>query len=439
MVPTPTDGRPGRGRGVLENSAINLMGLVAGSLFGVASGWITARVLGPAGVGVLAVVFGLIEFGRGLTNFTHNPSILEVHRGRDPGAVWGTSLVLKFVGALVFVALVASLSPLLAETFRVPAVAIILTSFLLVVGAFQEVGTARWEAENRMVQRNLLVASGPFVGFLAVLAFVAAGRYDVYAAVLTSIIGTTAMSLGFLSVWPDARAMRYDGAVASYLIRYGSRLVAATFLTQALLWTDTLMVSGILGNASAGVYNVVFQITFVMVTASTAVGVALLPAMSELRGRGEDTSLAYHRGTLLALGLSLLLAAVLAPAGPLILRLYGPGFEGGYPALLVLLLFGVTAASSVPAQSMMMVHDRAGTLTLLSFAMAAVNIPVNYLLIGKLGILGASIATTVVFALGMLATWTIVHRTTGAWPLSRSTFAEARTVPARLARRLRRR
>lgn len=422
LTPSPAEGRA---PGILQNSALNIGGLVAASLFGLVSGIITARVLRQETVGVLAVVFGIIEFGRGLTNFTHNPSILEVHRGRPEGAVFGTSLVLKYVGAILFVLLTLVFAPYVAPVFRVPSWAIVLTSALLLVGAFQEIGTARYEAANRMLERNLLVTLGPLVGLLSVLAFVAVGRYNVYTAITTSLIGTSAMSFAFLVHWRH-RKLRWDGAIARYLVAYGSRLVLATFLTQALLWTDTLLVSHLLGNAEAGVYHIVFQMAFLMVTVSVAIGVAVLPAMSELAGRGAQTAAAYHRGTILAGTITAAIGAFFVVAGwPILHFVYGPAYAEGYPTLLVLVLFGLAGSLLVPAASLLTVHGKAGILTLLSLAQAVINVPICYLLTARYGILGAASATTTVFVVGLLVTWWLAHRVTGAWPFSREATREA--------------
>lgn len=423
-TPLVPDATAGRKPGILENSALNLAGLVAASALGALSGLITARTLGEEAVGILAVVFGLVEFGRGLTNFTHTPSILEVHRTGNEGAVFGTSLWLKLIGAFLFVCVAAAAAPSLAGIFRVPALAIVLTSTLLIIGAYQEVGTARFEAANEMLVRNVLVAIGPIVGLAAVVLYVVAGRYNIYTAVTTSLLGTAAMSAAFMARWRP-RDLRWDGRVARYLTTYGGKLVLSSFLTQVLLWTDTLMISALLGNASAGVYNVVFQLTFVMVTASVAIGVALLPALSELASRGADTTFAYQRGTLLALGLSLAIGSLYVLLGPLLLSLYGPAFVDGYLPLVVLTVFGTAAALVVPAQSMLTVHGRATALMLLSLVQAVINVPLNFLLIGRYGILGASVATTSVFLVGLLATWWLVHRSVGAWPLSVAAVREA--------------
>jgi PST family polysaccharide transporter len=424
------------GPSIMENSAVNVAGLLLANGLSALGGLVTANLLGAQNVGILAVAFGLVEFGRSLSSFTHNPSILEYHRNPDPGTVFGTSLLLKVIGSTLFVALAATLDAPLSALFDLPRHALTLTSFVILLGSFSEIGTARLEAEHKVVRRNLILALGPAVGLLAVGVYILAGKYDLYAAIVTSLVGTGVMAIAFALTWPRPWGFRFDPKVARYLVGYGSRIVVTGVLAQVLIWTDTLMISYLRGNEDVGVYNVAFQLTFVMVVASVSVGTALLPAMSQLAGRGESTALAYQRGTLLSLGLGLLLGLLYVVAGPLLLRLYGAEFVGGYVPLLVLTVFGLAGALAVPAASALTVHGRAGTLTLISLAQAILNVPLNYVLINALGVTGAALATTTVFVGGTLVTWYFVKRITGAWPLSREVFREARVlVRAKVGRR----
>jgi O-antigen/teichoic acid export membrane protein len=186
------------------------------------------------------------------------------------------------------------------------------------------------------------------------------------------------------------------------------------------------MVSYLLGNAAAGLYQIVFQLSYIVVTASIAIGVAVLPAMSELAGRGEDTAAAYHRGTLLATALAIGAAVFFALAGPFILHfVYGLTFFEGYAALIMLSLFGAAASLLVPAVSLLTVHHRAGTLTLVSLAQAIINVPLGYVLTLRYGILGAASATTGVFVIGLIVTWWLAHHLTGSWPYSAQATREA--------------
>lgn len=424
-----------QGPGVFTNSVANLLGRVAGYAFGVISGILAARHFDDVGVGILAVTFGLVEFGRALSNFTHNPSILAYHRGESAEKVFGTSLILKIVGSLLFTALAALAAPTLSGVFDVPPIAIVLASLGLALGAFYEVGAAKFEADNRMLLSNVLLSVGPAVALASAILFILAGKFTIYTSIVSTIVAVGAMSVAFVVAWRGPWRFTYDREIAGYLVRYGSRIVATTLLSQALIWTDTLMVSWLRGNAEAGVYNIVFQLTFVMVTASVSIGIALLPAMSRLGGRREETTLAYQRATILSLAIAVALGLGVVIAGRLILAIYGSAFVEGYPALLVLVVFGIAGALVVPAATLLTVEGHASALTALSFAQAVLNLVLNYWLVSAYGYFGAALATTGIFLLGTAATWWLVHHYTGALPFSRQVNAEAWTLARKALRR----
>lgn len=425
-LPQTLPGTPDEGPGIVANSAVNIAGRVVGGGLSALSGFITAYALGPTVSGTLAVIFGVVELGRGFSNFTHNPSIMEVHRGKDPNTVFGTSLGLKLGGAGLLLLTLAIFGPWLGDVFDVPYPALLLASLVLMAGTFFEVGAARLESENRMVLSNLLLASGPIVGLGLVLAFWAAGRLDVYTSILATLVANVTMSIGFALTWKGPFRFRFERTEAWYLLHYGSRLVAATFLTTALIWTDTLLLSYLKGNHDTGVYQAAFNMTFVMVTLSVSIGVALVPSLSRLAGRGDSTVLAYQRGTVLALVLSVALALAYVLLGKWMLSLLRYDFVEGYPALVILTIFGIAGALAVPAASILTVHGHANWLMFLSLGQLVVNIPLNILLISYWGFVGAATATTIVFATGTICSWLLVKRAIGAWPLSREVFLELR-------------
>lgn len=425
---TPTNSAipPDEGPGIVANSAYNIAGRVVGGGVSALSGFLTLRLLGPGPAGVLAVVFGFTELGRGLTNFVHNPSIMRVHQGKDATRVFGTSLTLKLVGAGLLVLALATAGWWLAPTFDVPYAALVLASLVMLVGILYEVGAARLESENRMVASNVILASGPVVGLLAIAGLALAGRLNVYTSIAATLLANVTMSVGFVLAWRGPLRLGWDREEASFFMKYGSRLVLSTFLTTALMWTDTLMVSYLRGNYDTGIYQAAFNLSFLMVSLSVSIGVALVPAIARLAGRGHETDLAYQRATLLALVLSVTMALAYLLLGKWLLWLAGEEFVPGYPALLVLTLFGVAAALAVPASSMLTVHGHANWLIALGAGQLAANVGLNFIFIREWGILGAAWATTLVFVLGTLVSWVLVRRAIGAWPLSREVVRELR-------------
>lgn len=418
--------------GIFRNSAINIAGLVFANGFGALAGLLVARTLGAEAVGILAVAIGLVEFGRTLSNFTHGPSIIAYHRDGEAAGVFGTSLILKGVGAGLWIALAFLTAPWIEATFHIPAWAFLLASLTLAVGIPYEIGVAWLEADNLMLRRNAVMLTGPVVNLAIVVGLVFLGDLSVRAVIVASLAGTLAMSFAASTRIVSLR-LQFDAPTARWMAVYGFQLLATAILTQALIWTDTLMISALVGNSAAGIYNVIYQLTFLMVTASAAIGTALMPALSSLAGRGLDTSAGYARGTLLTLSLSAILAVGYVLAGPFVLALYGPEFTAGYPALLVLIVFGLAAALAVPPGSLLAVHGHARAMVWLGIGQVLLNTILNYVLIRQIGILGAAIASTVAAVLGLVTIWWLAHRYTGAWPLNRVVLREAWALLSRRA------
>lgn len=431
------EAEPRAGPGVFQNSIINVVGLVAIHGIGALAGLVSAKVLGPFYVGVLAVAFGIGEFGRAISACTHIPSIVQYHAGKPAGVVFGSSLAVKVLLGGLFLGLVVAALPLLSSTFSIPSLLMVMATSVLVFGSIFEVGAARLEAENKMVRSNLVLASGSIVMITGISALALLGELTIYTSAATTITANLVMSvLAFRFARPSGR-LAVDRRLAVEMTKQGLRIVSASLLTQGLLWTDTLLVSYLLGNEQAGIYNIVFIMTYAMVLASSAMGVALVPALSRLAASGQDTSTGYHRGTIIALAMSGAMAVLYVLSGKLLLGLYGDPYVAGYPALIVLTVFGVAAALTVPAATMLTIHGRAGLLSILSLAQLVVNVPLNYYMIQHYGILGASIATTAVFCMGTILSWSAVRITLGAWPMSLAAIREARAFALAQLDRLR--
>jgi O-antigen/teichoic acid export membrane protein len=95
----------------------------------------------------------------------------------------------------------------------------------------------------------------------------------------------------------------------------------------------------------------------------------------------------------------------------------------------VLTLFGLSASLSVPATSMLNVHGHAGTQTAISLALLVTHLVLSVFLLQRFGLLGGAVATTIVFAVGTLATWRKVREYTGAWPFGADAIREALAEP----------
>ncbi|WP_156386768.1 lipopolysaccharide biosynthesis protein [Aureimonas sp. Leaf454] len=127
---------------------------------------------------------------------------------------------------------------------------------------------------------------------------------------------------------------------------------------------------------------------------------------------------------------SLAVAGAMLVGGELLLGLFGPDFETGFPLLFVLVA-GVLARASVgPAESVLTMSGEQKACAGVYVATIVVNIALNILLIPALGLFGAALATSSAMIFEALALHAMARRRLG---LVLFVFARQVRVPSRTA------
>jgi O-antigen/teichoic acid export membrane protein len=178
-------------------------------------------------------------------------------------------------------------------------------------------------------------------------------------------------------------------------------LFFVTGLHLVLSQTDILMIGVLMDAKQAGIYAVASRCAGLLAIGLTAVNAIAAPLISELYSTGKHQQL-QKMITLAARGVfvfTLVVGIFLVFSGEFLLSLLGQEFVIGYNPLLILLMGQVVNALSGSVGFLMTMtgfHNQAvwilGVSTLL-------NIVLNILLITKLGLIGAAIATAVTTAL----------------------------------------
>ena len=100
---------------------------------------------------------------------------------------------------------------------------------------------------------------------------------------------------------------------------------------------------------------------------------------------------------------SLAMAAAVLAIGKPVLLVFGPGFDAGYPLLVVLVLGGVARASVGPAESLLTMSGNQNVCAAVYGAALAVNVGLNLLLIPYWGLWGAAVSMALAMAAAVLA------------------------------------
>ncbi|HEY3354737.1 MAG TPA: polysaccharide biosynthesis C-terminal domain-containing protein [Polyangia bacterium] len=379
-------------------------------LVGIAVVFVTARVLGPDGRGVLVAAVAWT----GLVGSLAGLSLGQVtqHRaqaGRAEGwlaRALGTLLVLA--AALTLLGLLVSGGVYLATGGRlvrgVPPSLLLLAFGTVPFLIWEEYGSNLLTITGRLRTYNLGQVAGRTLtlGLLVVLVILL--RYGVGGALVALVGGQAVVALvGIGALWRGAGGRpRFSFAETRALLGGALRLHLNTVGAFVLAQANVLMLNHYRGQAEVAWYQLALQMIMVLVMVPQATTLVLYSRMAEL---GPDRLWPEQRRRgLEVLGAMVVLGTVAFFAGPpLITALAGPGFAptGTIFRQLLPALVGLSLAQIMTPQ--WIGRGLFATSTALTLATVVVNLAANVVLIPRYGIAGAVWATLIAYV-GVAAT-----------------------------------
>ncbi|MGB3478338.1 MAG: oligosaccharide flippase family protein [bacterium] len=177
---------------------------------------------------------------------------------------------------------------------------------------------------------------------------------------------------------------------------------APLFLSAISLWSldkmDRFFIGGYLGANDVGIYSACYSLSGVVLLSLAPFQITLLPKISELWGNNKETAQRYlHYSLKVFLILSFLsIAALVALSKPILLLLSNAEIAAD-STFLTLLIGGGLILWGVSVMQIMILHGekKTGTIGIIRFISAILNIVLNLLLIPNFGIEGAAIATLI--------------------------------------------
>jgi O-antigen/teichoic acid export membrane protein len=250
-------------------------------------------------------------------------------------------------------------------------------------------------------------------GTLLVMVMVAVVLLGLHADAPRIMMATLVGSVGALALASMAVRKFRPGALSAAVPEYAAatwRQTAIPLLViaaaETLLNRTGVLLLGWLGETKqAGIYNLVFNISFLVVLPRTAINTLFAPAISSLYTRRDRATLQslITTATWWTLCAAVCISLVLAFCAEAILAWFGSDFVSGVPALRILLVGQIIAAGYGSQLHVMTMteHERAAAALLISSA--AINIVVGIVLVAKFGLTGAAIATTITLAVWNIA------------------------------------
>ncbi len=255
-----------------------------------------------------------------------------------------------------------------------------------------------------------MVVIAAFLGAAAFVPDIEAAFTAMLWAVACGYVAICLVHFGF--VVATVRAVANDGPAAQgrearRWWRFAMPWVLIALATDFFFDIDLLLLSGLLTREELAIFGVCTRVFSLLSFGVAAVYAVTMPDMFESEARRDRAGFNRKVGeaNLVAGGLSVLLLAIVAIAGPFALMLFGPAFSAGAVPLVILCLALVVRSLLGPASLVLSVHDRPyASLPAVVLGIAAL-VAGNFLLVPRFGLIGAALAALIAISLWSGALW----------------------------------
>jgi O-antigen/teichoic acid export membrane protein len=426
---------------LVRGAGANLLGKVGSVGLIVLAHVLIARLYGPAGFGLFAIAWTLLRLGSFLGPLGMDSAVVRFGSMQglaDGGGVRGIALRGVFLAvstgaALGLVLFLAApwLTQLFGEPELLPLLRIVAIALPLAGGL--RVASAATRISERMtfsVLSEHVTQPVTFVTLVVVFHLLGLGIVGSVIAVACSYVLGFAIASGFIVRLYEKSAGPVEIPSRRLMLAFSVPTALAGSFSLITLWSDRLFIGYFATAESVGIYQAASQSAMMFIVVNTAVNGIIAPLISRTYARGD----LHHLGELFGLStrwaLCLTLPAflvVLLQPGLVLGVLFGGDYVGGSVAL-VLLTLGqlINVATGVVAFLFVMTGRQRGWLGF-SAAAATVNVGLNLVLIPRLGIVGAAVATSTSLAVLFVPALLHIRGALGVWPFDR------KLVPAAVA------
>lgn len=383
-------------------------------VIGLATSVIVARALGPEGRGLYAVAATIGAIGVQFGNLgLHASNTYYVARDRTilPALV-GNTIVVSFAFGGIGILLswmVLSLWPQLAPMHGLLLIlSLIWIPFGLAYMMLQSllIGIQNIRAYNK-IELMTKILSVVLIGFMAFLKKVTVEEVFL-AALIALFISFLWASWCLLREIPNLPIPSF--ALFKENIQYGIKAYFAAFFAFLILRVDLLMVKYILSAEEAGYYSIAVSMADMVFILPLVIGTILFPKLSAMASNQEKW--AFTRKVAVSVGLVMAVVVSIAAfiSKEIVQFLFGTAFMPAVPAFIWLMpgifMLSMTSifSSYIASQYIPLI------LVILYFIIALINMVLNWFLLPILGIIGASISSTISYLLILIGILLIARR-----------------------------
>lgn len=375
---------------------------------------LTARLLGPEGRGIFALAAAISGLGVQIATLGLNSAntYLVARSDRDLAALHANSIWAALACGGVLAGALFAIVTVYPALVPVDRSMLVLALIWIPIGLLYTLSQSLLLGQLRVVAYNAIDLLHSALGVLAIVVIAYASIASpnlIYGSLLVMLLVVTLASNALLWI-ASPRTIRPNLALLKNAVAYGLRSHIAALLGFMIMRIDLLMINYFLGSKSAGLYSVAAAMVTLIYVLPSVVGSVLFPrlcAMSEWHARYQ---LVKKTALLIAGIMTTGVLAAGAIVHPAIVLLFGADYAGAVAPLLWLLPGALVWSIESVARKLLTSDGYRIEVVFGWFVAFVLNVVLNWLLIPKLGLVGAAMASSVSLTVVGLVTIVTIWR-----------------------------
>ena len=404
---------------VTRNASWLIMGKLAQSVIALFINLLTARYLGPSNYGLLSYAASIVAFAIPIMNlgFSNVLVLEETHHPENEGEIFGSAIILSTISAVACILGVSLYTFFVDAGEPVTNLVVILYSLLLIFQAFDLI--------QYWFQAKLL---SKYMSIVSLIAYVLVSSYkiillvsgaDIYFFAVTNALDSLLIAVALMICYKKCggKKLSFSKSVAKRMFAKSKHYIVSSMMVTIFMQTDKIMLKIMMGEEAVGYYSAATTIACMSSFVFLAVIDSMRPVIFQCKN-GDDNREFENKLTLtyfIVIYMAIAQCLIMALFSNIIVNiLYGNRYTEASSALRIVVWFTTFSYIGAVRNIWILGENKQKFLWLINLSGALLNLVLNYILIPKYGINGASVASVITqFFANIIVSYII-------WPLRRN-------------------
>lgn len=384
---------------VAKNAVWIIGGKVAQSVLALIINMLTARYLGPSNFGLITYASSLVAFVLPIMQLGFSNVLVQeiVNKPDDEGEILGTAMFLSLMSSIFCIIGVTSFAFVVNPEESETIIVCLLYSLILLFQALDHI--EYWYQAKLLSKYTSTVSLVAYLTVAVYKIYLLVASKDVYWFALSNALDYALISIGGIVLYRKlgGRKLRFSWKRGKDMFARSKHYIFSSMMVTIFAQTDKIMIRMMLDESSTGYYGAAVACAGMTSFVFTAIIDSFRPAIFE--GQKESKRIFKHRLTMLysiVIYLSLAQSVVMTLFSRwIIFILYGTAYNPAISALQIIVWYTTFSYMGSVRNIWILANDKQKYLWQINMSGAIANVIINVLLIPRMGINGAAVASLI--------------------------------------------